>query len=364
MMRIQHFHEHGNSVALHNLDVVGSVALDRLRNPASQDAVVAGASFPGKGACHPHFGEFLQGAFEIRAEEGLRIERALVSTTVPGAAGAIAQFTLDLHRLGKFTAASGRHGIVITPTHYQKCAKAARLVLDEFGLAGVGGTLAVTTHVREGAGMGSSTAGVVATIRAVVEAISIYRGCRVLASPHFQARVAIAAEHACDSIMFESTASTVLFAHRKGTVLKTFNGPLPQMVILGFDTAPAGGVDTDRLPRARYSLPQLAAFRCAVAMLERAIEEQSVDLVGRVATFSALMSENAMANPLRKPKFSELLGIKAATGAAGVVVAHSGTVAGLIFDPAIPDCEFRIQQAEAAVDRLGFGDRRLFTTPY
>jgi uncharacterized protein involved in propanediol utilization len=136
------------------------------------------------------------------------------------------------------------------------------------------------------------------------------------------------------------------------------------MLILGFDTATAGGVDTLKLPRARYSPEQIYGFGCAVATLERAIAEQSVELVGRVATYSATVSETAMQNPLRKPKFADLIKIKDATGSAGVVVAHSGTVAGLIFNPALPDLDRRIAEARTAVTRLGFSQLRTFTTPY
>ena len=164
--------------------------------------------------------------------------------------------------------------------------------------------------------------------------------------------------------MFDCTGSTILFAHREGRVIKTFNGPLPRMHILGFDTATASGVNTDKLPRARYSPEQLAGFGCALAALERAITEQSVELVGRVATYSAVVSETAMENPLRKPRFKDLLLIKDATGAAGVVTAHSGTVMGLIFDPGALDLSRRLDEARAAVTHLGFSGLRTFTTPY
>lgn len=319
----------------------------------------------GVARCHPHFGELLQGAFHVAEGGHRRTLRALISLHMPCADGAVARVTLEPSRTGKFAPEAGRTGIHVIPAHFRKCEIAARLTLDALEMKNTAATLEVTTFVPEGRGMGSSTTSVVASIRAVAHAVSAYRGVRINPAPHLQAELAVAAEHACDSLMFDCTGTTVLFAHRLGKIVRTFNGPLPQMHILGFDTGSArGSVDTDRIQRARYSRDQIAAFGCAVAVVERAIAEQSVALAGRVATFSATMIETARQNPLKKPKFNELLRIKEGTGSAGIVVAHSGTVAGLIFDPALPDLRIRVGEASTAIARLGFGRLRTFSTPY
>lgn len=318
----------------------------------------------GVATCHPHFGELLQGAFDVAEGKHRRAVRALVSVHMPYADGSVARVALEPGRIGKFVPEAGRTGIHVRPAHFRKCEIATRLALDAFGMKNMAAKLEVTTFVPEGAGMGSSTTGVVASIRAVAQAVSAYRGARIIPAPHLQAKLAVAAEHASDSVMFDCTGTTILFAQRTGKVVRTFNGPLPQMHILGFDTGSAGsGVDTDRLPRARYSRDQIAAFGCALAVLERAISEQSVTLAGRLATFSAMMSETAMQNPLKKPKLNELLRIKESTGSAGIVVAHSGTVAGLIFDPALPGLRTRVGEASNAIAHLGFDRLRTFSTP-
>ncbi|MES5486059.1 hypothetical protein QMZ05_25170 [Bradyrhizobium sp. INPA03-11B] len=323
------------------------------------------AKICGVGTCHPHFGELLQGAFDVSEGGHRRVVRALISVHMPYADGSVARLMLEPGRTGKFEPMAGRTGIHVRPVHFRKCEIAARLALDAFGMKGVAARLEVMTFVPEGAGMGSSTTGVVASIRAAAHAASIYRGSRIIPAPHVQAKLAVAAERSCDSLMFDCSGSTVLFAQRIGKIVRTLNGPLPQMSILGFDTSSvSGGFDTDRLPRARYSREQIAAFGCALAVLDRAIAEQSVTLVGRVATFSALTSETAMQHPLKKPKFDELLCIREGTGSAGIVVAHSGTVAGLIFDPALPDLRTRLAEASTAIARLGFGRIGSFSTPY
>lgn len=319
----------------------------------------------GTGSCHPHFGELLQGAFDVAEGRHRRTVRALVSVHMPYADGSVARVTLEPSRMGKFIPEAGNTGIHVTPAHFSKCEIATRLALDVFGMKNMAASLEVTTFVPEGGGMGSSTSSVVASIRAVAQAVGTYRGSRIIPAPHLQAKLAVAAEHACDSLMFDCTGTTILFAHRMGKIVRTFNGPLPQMQILGFDTGSASGaVDTDRLPRARYSHEQIAAFGCALAVLERAIAEQSVALAGRVATFSAKTSETAMQNPLKKPKLNEILRIKEGTGAAGIVIAHSGTAAGLIFDPALPELRTRVDEASTAIIRLGFDRLCTFSTPY
>ncbi|WFU39917.1 hypothetical protein QA640_37300 [Bradyrhizobium sp. CB82] len=319
----------------------------------------------GVATCHPHFGELLQGAFDVVEEGRRRTIRALVSVHMPHADGSVARITLEPSRRGKFLLKAGHTGIRVRPPHFRKCEIAARLALDAFGLRSMAASLEVTTVIPLGVGMGSSTTGVVASIRAVANAVSAHRGVPIILAPHLQAKLAVAVEHACDSLMFDCTGTTILFAQRMGKIVRTFNGPLPQMHVLGFDTNSADGrIDTDRLPRARYSRDQIAAFGCSIAVLERAIAEQSVALAGRVATFSAMTSETAMQNALKKPKFSELIRIKECTGSAGIIVAHSGTVAGLIFDPAQPDLRTRVGEASTAITRLGFDRLRTFSTPY
>lgn len=313
-------------------------------------ACPAPSHFVGEASCHPHFAEFLQGATEVDKNGRSGTARFLVSVHMPGIPGSVAKFTLQLDRAE----------ITVTPSTYTKSARAARLTLDRLGFESAGGRLEVKTFVPEGAGQGSSTTGCVASARASAAAVSKAIETEITLSPYLQAEIAVAAEQACDSVMFDCTGTTLLFEHRTGLVRKTLGGPLPRMLILGFDTSAGGGVDTDEFPRARYSSAQIADFGVAIATLERAIQEQSVDLVGRVATFSAMVNQSN----LPKPNFDATINIKDVVGSAGIVVAHSGTVAGLIFDPALPDLSERVADAQSRIVGLGFGRIQSFTTPF
>lgn len=196
-------------------------------------------------------------------------------------------------------------------------------------------------------------------MRAAANAVGKATRTKMVLPPQLQAEIAVAAEEASDSIMYDCAGTTLLFEHRTGLVRKTLGGPLPRMVILGFDTG-TGAVDTNGMTRARYTPQQIAAFAVAATTLERAIQKSSVDLVGRVATFSAKVNQSY----LPKPNFDALLEIKDMVGSAGVVVAHSGVVAGLIFDPGLADLAARLTEARALLKELGFHHFHTFTTPY
>lgn len=332
-------------------------------DPDHQWSDIAAAEQPlivGKGSVHPHFAEVWQGA--IRRQDG-RLTRALLTIPVPTRTGSTAEFCLfpDAHRVAEM--GSDNIGIVVRPLHFEKCAYAARLTLDHYGLFRAGGLLKVRTYVPEGAGEGSSSSGVVATERAVRAAVSRYLRRPLLPRPYEVAKMAVVAENASDPLMFDPHGPAIVFAHREGRVVRTFSGPLPRTVVLGFDTSTVG-VETDRLPRARYSPEQLSALGAALGLLERSIDTQSVAELGLASTLSAKIAQTADQNPLPKPKFVETLAIADECGAAGLAVAHSGTVGALLFDPVIPHLNYRLDAAHKSLRCLGFRIRETFSTPY
>ncbi|CUK10491.1 L-threonine kinase [Shimia thalassica] len=341
----------------------------KTRTPLLNEKDLLRASIPlgfpnvGFGSAHPHCGELLQGVTECPTSLGPRLVRCLTSLPVPTRLGSRAAFCLDPKRRGDFAPIPGRTGIEVHPKHFSKCEVAARLVLNEHGLHEMGGVLHVDTVVREGSGQGSSTSGIVATEEAIRNAVSSLFDCRLPPHPETRARIAVKAEQASDAIMFDANAPAVLFSHREGRVLKVFAGPLPRMTVLAFDTDQQG-LNTDKLPRARYNADQIGQFAAAIGLLERACIRNSVADIGLVATVSAKISETAVENPLPKPRFSEILDICHDHGGAGVAVAHSGTVVGMIFDPALDDLEIRLIASQHDLRAIGFVDHDIFTTPY
>lgn len=276
----------------------------------------------GRGSSPAHHGEILQGVFE---DSGGRLVHALA--TLPWAGrGSRALFE------------PGSGPLAVEPGDRVKAGRAALLAVRRFGRGARGGRLSISGDVPVGWGMGSSTCDVAAGVRAVAAAF----GEEI--APEEVARLAVEAEGASDPVMFDGRA--VLFAHREGRVVEDFGGGLPPMAVVGVRCGPE--VETLALPEPRYTRREMEAFAELRGLLRRAVRERDARLVGKVATASARI--NSLRHP--KPGFERTTGVASRTGAAGVAVAHSGCVAGLLFDFGDPGIEERVEDARRLFARL------------
>ena len=284
----------------------------------------------GTGSAPAHHGEILQGVF--RDGRG-RLRRALVTLPYPER-GSRATFYPD--------AASTE---IFCPPGMNKTQRAAAISIDEF--AGghsprVGGRIEVSSTVPRGIGMGSSTADVTAAIRA----IAAYYG--VTPSAQDVGRIAVRAECASDPIMVDD--GVVLFAQRAGIVLETLGRRLPPLAVVGCVAVPdAGGIDTLALEPAAYSYADAETFAALLSVLRAAVAAGDTAGVGSVATASARISQRFLPNPA----LEFLLDVCRRGGGCGVQVAHSGTVAGIIFDPRQSDAEANVERCAARLEKAG-----------
>jgi uncharacterized protein involved in propanediol utilization len=280
----------------------------------------------GHGEIHAHHGEIVQGMFY--SSDGT-VEHGLV--TLP--------CTLYRARVRFRPLRSGP--LTVEPGDRLRSRAAARLALDALGRTGWGGAVRIESTVPVQWGCGSSTTDVLATIRAVADAFG------TVLEPEWIAALAVAAEAASDSLMF-GPGRAVLFAQRRGRVLLDLGGPLPPVRVLGFNTEGERGVATLTLPPVPYSAWEIEAYRPLLGLLRRAVGEQDPGLLGRVATASTVLMQR------HRPKrhMPEILRLARETGALGVQVAHSGTVAGLLFEPGAGAAD-RIEAARGGLRRLG-----------
>src|SRR6185295_10062531 len=103
---------------------------------------------------------------------------------------------------------------------------------------------------------------------------------------HCIADLAVRAEIASDPLMFGDRV--VLFAHREGHIIEDLGDCLPPLEVVGFNTDPHGnGINTLAYKPARYSWWDIEAFRAIIGLMRRAVQTQSSQLVGRVASASA-----------------------------------------------------------------------------
>lgn len=283
----------------------------------------------GYGRATAHHGEILQGVFE---QPDGSLHRALV--TLP----------CDLFGSEATFEPSPDAPLAVEPIWKCKARQAAELALEACGLAEWGGRLTIRSNVPLGWGLGSSTCDVTASIRAIADAFDLDLAPKQIAA------IAVQAEQASDSIMFSDAA--VLFAHRDGIVLESFDQPLPPLDIVGFNADAAGaGIDTLEFAPAQYSTWDVEAFRPLVGLLRRAIYDQDPRLVGRVASASARINQRY----LPKPQFDRFEAAVEATDAVGFQVSHSGTIVGLIFDPRDDDTHRNVLAAQALIAEMGFG---------
>ncbi|MEU4570513.1 hypothetical protein [Micromonospora sp. NPDC023956] len=292
----------------------------------------------GVGRAPCHHGEILQGVF---LDADGRPCRGVVTLPVPGT-GTTATF---VRRPG-----SPAEHLTVRPTGRDKARRAAVLAVTECarraGHRPCGGWLRLHGEVPVGIGMGSSTSDVIAAVRAVAASF----GVRL--PPETVARIAVRAERASDPLMLGDHAT--LFASRQARVLEDFGRPLPAVVVLSCTTGAGRPVDTLALPAP--SVREVPAYEELRAAVRQAVATADVALLALVSTESARRNQAL----LGKPELDVLERVAARTGAAGVQVAHTGNVAGLLFDPATPDLSARLRRAARCLSARGLPVGRTF----
>lgn len=283
------------------------------------------------GSAPAHHGEILQGAF--RDSRG-RLRRALVTLPHPER-GSRVTFYPDAARTE-----------ILCPPGMTKTQRAAAISMEEFAGAyspRVGGRIEVSSTVPRGIGMGSSTADVTAAIRS----IAAYHG--VTPSAEDIGRIAVQAECASDPIMIDT--GVALFAHREGVVLERLGSRLPWLTVVGCVAYPdVSGIDTLALEPAAYSAADIDTFIGLLSALRAAVAAGDPAGVGSVATASAQINHRFMPNPA----LEFLLDACRSGGGCGVQVAHSGTVAGVIFDPRRPRADATAERCADRLEKAGF----------
>ncbi|WP_017603025.1 GHMP family kinase ATP-binding protein [Nocardiopsis alkaliphila] len=295
----------------------------------------------GTGQATCHHGEVLQGTF---LDERGEPTRGLV--TLPMAEPATrAVFT-------PFSTRAPRR-VLVDPPDRAKAARAAELAIAECArrsdLRPVGGYLSVRGGARPGLGMGSSTSDVTAAVRAVAA------GLGVELPPSVVAEVAVAAEGASDPIMFGERP--LLFAQRRGRVLEDLGPALPELIVVGCLTGSGQPVDTLAL-RGTARSGDINVYERLRAVLRTAINEHDAAGVGHVCTESAILNQRV----LPKAELGTLREAARGCGAVGIQVAHSGNVAGLLFDATALDLTDRLDSAVDRLGREGLAPTRVFST--
>jgi uncharacterized protein involved in propanediol utilization len=301
-------------------------------DPAQPVGGVAPVALTGTGTAPSHHGELLQGVFE----EGGRLHRGLL--TLPCSVfGSRAEIRLR----------QDEPELTVSPGWKTKALAAAHAMLARVGLPGLGGRLTLHSTIQVGRGLGSSTSDVIATFFAVLDA------ARMRLSAEQLARIAVEVEIASDPLMFDRM---LLFGQREGRVIEDLRRPMIPVEVLGFPFADEE-LDTLAFTPARYTVWEIECFRAMRGLLRRAVVYNDLVSLGRIATASAQINQRFH----RVPHFSRLLEIVGESSALGIQVAHTGTIAGLLFDPADPELDRRLAAAARGLGALGITETWHYT---
>ncbi|OCA85198.1 hypothetical protein [Pseudobacillus wudalianchiensis] len=199
--------------------------------------------------------------------------------------------------------------------HQEKMIRAVELTLDRIGVR-AGGRLYAQSQLPTGKGMASSSADITAAVRAVADSFDVQFDTSDIAG------IAAAIEPT-DGVMYEGIVS---FNQRTGELLESFSSP-PELFLLGYDSG--GRVNTSDCYEIKreYTAAEREEMRQAYEQMYAGLSLGKTEDVLTAATRSATLNERF----LPKPFFSFFVEL-AARFEAGVVVGHSGTVLGLLFN--------------------------------
>lgn len=172
------------------------------------------------------------------------------------------------------------------------------------------GYVTIRSNIPDRWGLGSSSADMLAALRASTNVYSSKEEGKILA-----------AVEGTDPIMYDRA---VLFCPKTGEILESF-GKFPPMKIVGFNTDEKG-MHTKKASGYTMTPEQATLLRDTV---RTAIQTGDLDLLGSAATHSTKLMQKFRP----KKHWKEINDLASKYGAKGIQVAHSGTVVGLIFSP-------------------------------
>ncbi len=256
-------------------------------------------SFTGMGMAYGKFGELLQGALP-----GIK-NNFLVSLPITKISFA------------HFTYCNGETNHSVSPTHKKKALAFMSKILDYFEIANNNCQLIIESELPEGKGLGSSTADLVATARAIESATQKRLPLEILLQ--FLSEI-----EPSDGIMFDDI---ICFYHRQ-VKLHSQLGHLSNLAILGLDEG--GMIDTIEFNKKLlpYTDAEKEHYAKLLTTLTSAVKGCNLATIGKISTESALLHQKF--NP--KKHLDDFIKLVNLSNAVGVIVAHSGTYIGILMD--------------------------------
>ncbi|MED3562822.1 kinase [Bacillus xiapuensis] len=196
-----------------------------------------------------------------------------------------------------------------------KALNAGRLLTQQFGLPG-GGHLEILSNIPSGKGMASSSADIVAALKAISNCYSFSLTKEMISA------LAVKIEPT-DGVMYDEV---VAYDYMNGELLEKF-GTMPPFILVGIDFG--GVVDTIQFNQVKkeYSQHDRECLLEAYEWVRKGFKSKNLSFICKGTTISARVNQKL----LPKPYFYEFEKL-AKDYQGGIVVAHSGTVMGILID--------------------------------
>ncbi|MGG4266728.1 kinase [Peribacillus simplex] len=250
----------------------------------------------GHGSAFGTFGELLQGVLIDKNRDFL--------VTLP----------ISIYSHATYICEPRANTVTVFPSCKQKSKKLVTNILKHYGLP-TGGHLEIQSNLPVGKGFASSSADLVAVVRAIADCFQV--NIPVKKIQYFLAEI-----EPTDGVMY---AGVVSFYHRDAE-LCDFIGQLPKLSIVSIDEG--GMVDTvefNKIPK-NFSDEEKIQYNILLKELTKAIRAGDVNTIGKISTCSAIMHQR-----LRPKKtLEQLMAICEEIKGLGVVIAHSGTCLGIL----------------------------------
>lgn len=275
----------------------------------------------GEALCCGTFGELLQGQLPVGC--------------VPRDPHFLVTMPIALFARAHFMPIAGTQSVTVYPSHKVKAKRLAENLV--IALEASGGILLLQSELPEGKGLASSSADLVAAARSIARCFK--RRIRTSLIEKLMAEI-----EPSDGVMYPG----VVAYQQRACRLLSFLGQMPPLAIVGIDE---GGtvetVDYDQR-RGEISASQRAEYYELLARARTAIPQGDTAAIGKIATASALLHQD------RAPKkhLNSMLKASEATDALGVIVAHSGTMIGILLDRMAADFPLKHQSVLAHVSAL------------
>ncbi|MER9964765.1 hypothetical protein NKJ72_28225 [Mesorhizobium sp. M0045] len=251
--------------------------------------------------CCGTFGELLQGQLPV--------------ASVPCDPHFLVTMPIALFARAHFMPIAGSRLVTVYPSHKVKAKRLAEDLVIALGVSG--GILLLESELPEGKGLASSSADLVATARSIAGCFK--RTIRTSLIEKLMADI-----EPSDGVMYPG----VVAYQQRSCSLLSFLGQMPPLAIVGIDEG--GTVETLDYDQRRgeISASRRAEYQELLDRAQIAIARGDTATIGKIATASALLHQEQTP----KKHLNSMLQISEAAGSLGVIVAHSGTMIGILLD--------------------------------